>query len=147
MRRHRAFSRRRWCGWKTTTDIEKDRWHLRQAVGTQVRTPLALQAGRGIVYAQAEQINSSCSSKTLLNPVTFLATGFNAGLDQAEDSDPSYGQGAEGYGRRFGAEFAGQASSTFFKDFAYPWIFRRTPLLPPGPRPPRTRLLHAWSTR
>ncbi len=79
-----------------------------------------------------------------LDPVTFLATGFNAGLDQAEDSDPSYGQGAEGYGRRFGAEFAGQASSTFFKDFAYPWIFSEDPRyyrLAHGR--PRTRLLHA----
>src|SRR6202047_3584549 len=62
-----------------------------------------------------------------LDPVTFLATGFSAGLDQAENSDPSYGQGAEGYGKRFGAEFAGQASSTFFKDFAYPWIFSEDP--------------------
>jgi hypothetical protein len=61
------------------------------------------------------------------DPVTFLATGFNAGLDQAADSDPSYGQGAEGYGRRFGAEFAGQASSRFFRDFAYPWIFSEDP--------------------
>ena len=79
-----------------------------------------------------------------LDPVTFLATGFSAGLDQAEDSDPSYGQGAEGYGRRFGAEFAGQASSRFFKNFAYPWIFSEDPRyyrLAHGR--PRTRLLHA----
>src|ERR1700730_6491540 len=62
-----------------------------------------------------------------LDPVTFLATGFSAGLDQAENSDPSYGQGAEGYGRRFGAEFAGQASSRFFKDFSDPWIFSEDP--------------------
>ncbi len=79
-----------------------------------------------------------------LDPVTFLATGFNAGLDQAEDSDPSYGQGAEGYGKRFGAEFAGQASSRFFTDFAYPWIFSEDPRyyrLAHGA--PRRRLLHA----
>jgi hypothetical protein len=62
-----------------------------------------------------------------VDPVTFLATGFNAGLDQAEDSDHSYGQGAEGYGKRFGADFADQASSRFFKDFAYPWIFSEDP--------------------
>jgi hypothetical protein len=78
------------------------------------------------------------------DPVTFLATGFNAGLDQAADSDPSYGQGAEGYGRRFGSEFAGQASSRFFKDFAYPWIFSEDPRyyrLAHGSA--RRRLLHA----
>ena len=61
------------------------------------------------------------------DPVTFLGTGFDAGLDQAENTDPSYGQGAEGYGRRFGAEFAGQASSRFFKDFAYPFLFSEDP--------------------
>jgi hypothetical protein len=61
------------------------------------------------------------------DPVTFLSAGFEAGLDQAQNTDPSYGQGAEGYGRRFGAEFAGQASSRFFKDFAYPSIFSEDP--------------------
>ncbi len=59
--------------------------------------------------------------------VTFLGTAFDAGLDQAENTDASYGQGAEGYGRRFGAEYAGQASSRFFKDFAYPSIFSEDP--------------------
>ena len=61
------------------------------------------------------------------DPVTFLSTGFDAGLDQAENAAPSYGQGAEGYGRRFGAEFASQATSRFFKDFAYPTIFSEDP--------------------
>jgi hypothetical protein len=62
-----------------------------------------------------------------VDPVTFLSAGFNAGLDQAQNNDPSYGQGAAGYGRRFGAGFAGQASSRFFNDFAYPAIFREDP--------------------
>jgi hypothetical protein len=61
------------------------------------------------------------------DPVTFLGTAFDAGLDQAEDTDPSYGQGGEGYGRRYGADFAGGASSRFFKDFAYPTIFSEDP--------------------
>jgi len=61
------------------------------------------------------------------DPVTFLGSGFNAGIDQAEDTDPRYGQGAEGYGRRFGADYGGQATSRFFKDFAYPSIFSEDP--------------------
>jgi len=61
------------------------------------------------------------------DPVTFLASGFNAGLDQAENQDPTFGQGAAGYGKRFGANFADQASSKFFKDFAYPSIFSEDP--------------------
>jgi hypothetical protein len=62
-----------------------------------------------------------------VDPVNFLSSAFDAGIDQAENSDPSYGQGAEGYGRRFGAEFVGGASSRFFKDFAYPSIFSEDP--------------------
>ncbi len=61
------------------------------------------------------------------DPVTFLGAGFYAGLDQAQNTDPSYGQGAQGYGKRFGAELAGQASSRFFMDFAYPSIFSEDP--------------------
>jgi hypothetical protein len=79
-----------------------------------------------------------------LDPVTFLAAGFDAGLDQAQNSDHSYGQGAEGYGRRFGAEFAGQATSRFFGDFLYPWIFSEDPRyyrLAHGS--PKKRLFHA----
>lgn len=78
------------------------------------------------------------------DPVTFLNAGFNAGISQAENNDPKFGQGAAGYGKRFGANFAGQASSQFFKDFAYPAIFSEDPRyyrLAHGSS--RRRLLHA----
>jgi hypothetical protein len=61
------------------------------------------------------------------DPVTFLGAAFNAGIDQAKDTDPSFGQGAQGYGHRFAAEFIGNASGDFFKDFAYPTIFSEDP--------------------
>ncbi|HMD08703.1 MAG TPA: hypothetical protein VKH63_14280 [Candidatus Acidoferrum sp.] len=78
------------------------------------------------------------------DPVTFLSAGFDAGIDQAENTDPSYGQGGEGYAKRYGAEYVGQASSRFFKDFAYPTIFSEDPRyyrLAHGS--PRKRLFHA----
>lgn len=61
------------------------------------------------------------------DPVTFLGAGFNAGIGQAEDDDHSYGQGAAGYGKRFAANLADQATGEFFKDFAYPVIFKEDP--------------------
>ncbi len=60
-------------------------------------------------------------------PVTFAAAGFDAGIDQADNRDPSFGQGASGYGKRFAADFADQASFKFFKDFAYPAVFSEDP--------------------
>src|SRR5260370_13625874 len=62
-----------------------------------------------------------------VDPVTFLSTAFSAAIDHSADTDPSYGQGSEGYGRRFGAEFANQASSRVFKDFSYLLIFSEDP--------------------
>jgi hypothetical protein len=61
------------------------------------------------------------------DPVTFIASSFNAGIDQAANRDPSFGQGAAGYGKRFGANFTDQASFKFFRDFAYPWVFSEDP--------------------
>lgn len=61
------------------------------------------------------------------DPVSFLAAAFNAGSDQTANRDPTFGQGAAGYARRFGADFAGQTTWRFFTDFAYPTIFSEDP--------------------
>lgn len=62
-----------------------------------------------------------------LEPVTFIAAGFNAGVAQAEDDDPTFGQGMEGYGKRYGAALADTASSDFFHTFLFPVIFKQDP--------------------
>jgi hypothetical protein len=61
------------------------------------------------------------------DPATFLISGFNAGLSQAENNDPTFGQGIAGYSKRFGASYADQATFRFFKDFAYPSMFHEDP--------------------
>ena len=62
-----------------------------------------------------------------IDPVTFLSAGFNAGIDQAQNDQPSWGQGMEGYSKRFAANMAGQATGEFFKEFLYPTIFSEDP--------------------
>jgi hypothetical protein len=81
-----------------------------------------------------------------VDPATFLSAGFNAGINQAEDDQPSFGGGAAGYGKRFGASLASQTSSEFFKDFAYPTIFSEDPrYYRLGYGGARRRLVHAAS--
>ena len=53
--------------------------------------------------------------------------GFQAGVGQATNSFPAYGQGAAGFGKRFGAAFADQVSSNFFSNFAYPVLLKEDP--------------------
>lgn len=80
------------------------------------------------------------------DPISVFAAGFNAGLDQASNRDPSFGQGGSGYGRRFAANFAGQTASRFFGDFLYPTVFFEDPRyyrMAHGSK--KARLLHAMS--
>lgn len=44
--------------------------------------------------------------KTILDPVVFLDSGIAAGLQQWRNSYHEFGQGMEGYGKRFGAQYA-----------------------------------------
>lgn len=77
-------------------------------------------------------------------PLPLLTAGFNAAIDQAENNDRKFGQGAQGYGRRFGANLADQASRRFFTEFAYPVIFSEDPrYYRLGHGTKRARLLHA----
>lgn len=67
------------------------------------------------------------TAKQVTDPFTFVASGLQAGLGQATDEFPGYGQGAAGYSKRYGAAFADQASSQFFSNFFYPTLFKEDP--------------------
>lgn len=62
-----------------------------------------------------------------VNPFQFVFTAAVAGYSQAVNSYPSWGQGAEGYGKRFAASYADTASSGFFGTFLFPSMFRQDP--------------------
>ncbi len=66
-------------------------------------------------------------TKSAFDPVIVGIVGIQAGLSQADNSFPEYGQGAGGYGKRFGAAFADEVSAGFFSNFAYPTLLRQDP--------------------
>jgi Carboxypeptidase regulatory-like domain len=51
--------------------------------------------------------------KTTIDPVTFVVVGGLSGVQQAQNHFKGYGQGAQGYAKRFGANYADAATSTF----------------------------------
>ena len=51
---------------------------------------------------------------------------MQAGISQAEDEFPEYGQGA-GFGKRYGATLADEVSSSVFTDYFYPVLFKEDP--------------------
>lgn len=66
-------------------------------------------------------------AKTSFDPFQYVAAGFQAGLGQATNEFSSYGQGAAGYGKRYGAALADQVSSSFFGIFVYPAVLKQDP--------------------
>jgi hypothetical protein len=62
-----------------------------------------------------------------IDPISILTAGFYAGLDQSSNNDPSWGLGAAGYGKRFGAALLDFTSARFFMEFAYPVVFSEDP--------------------
>lgn len=53
--------------------------------------------------------------------------GFLAGISQAQNSEPGYGQGAQGYGKRFGAAFADGTIENFMTGAIFPAVLRQDP--------------------
>lgn len=65
--------------------------------------------------------------RSTIDPVSFLGTGFAAGVEQATNAFPGFGQGATGYAKRYGASFADGAISTFLGGAILPSLFRQDP--------------------
>jgi hypothetical protein len=61
------------------------------------------------------------------NPYTFLFVGLEAGINQASNSPKDYSQGAEGYGKRYGAGFVDGLTDKIFTTGVYPSLFHQDP--------------------
>jgi hypothetical protein len=62
-----------------------------------------------------------------LNPYTFVFVAAEAGINQARNHPEDYGQGAEGYGKRYGAGLADGLTDGIFVTGVYPSLFRQDP--------------------
>jgi hypothetical protein len=85
--------------------------------------------------------------KSAIDPVTFVAVGVVAGLDQAGDRWGAYGQGAQGYAKRFGATYADVFVGTFIGSAALPSLLKQDPrYFYKGSGTKRSRILYALAS-
>jgi hypothetical protein len=61
------------------------------------------------------------------DPASFLLAGALAGLGQREHQFPSWGQGAKGYSRRFGAAVADQVVGDYLTGAIFPVLLHQDP--------------------
>jgi hypothetical protein len=67
------------------------------------------------------------TSRGLFDPFEFVLVGFVAGLGQASDSDPSYGQGLRGYAKRYGTAYGDNFIENFMSDAVVPSVLHQDP--------------------
>ena len=62
-----------------------------------------------------------------IDPFTFAVAGIDAGIEQAENSYPEYGQGAAGFGKRYGAAYADSVDGNFWGNAVLPSLLHQDP--------------------
>jgi len=67
------------------------------------------------------------AARSVVDPVTLLMVGGAAGVEQAQNHFSGYGQGAEGYSKRFGANYADAVIGTFIGSAILPSILKQDP--------------------
>src|ERR1700733_6247991 len=65
--------------------------------------------------------------KLIIDPVSLVGTGISAGIDEARNSHPEFGQGTEGYAKRFGAQYANRVSHVILGHVVMQSIFHQDP--------------------
>jgi len=65
--------------------------------------------------------------KSAFDPATIAIVGVQAALSQGENEFPAYGQGAQGYGKRYGAALADGVSSGLWSNYVYPSLLKEDP--------------------
>ena len=66
-------------------------------------------------------------AKNAFDPVIFPFIGFIALVNQGQNSDPGFGQGAAGFGKRYGAAFGDSTIGSFMTGAIFPSIFKQDP--------------------
>jgi Carboxypeptidase regulatory-like domain len=64
--------------------------------------------------------------RTAIDPVTFVGVAFVAGMQQAGDT-PDFGQGAQGYAKRFGADYANGLTDIMIGGAILPSLLHQDP--------------------
>jgi hypothetical protein len=82
--------------------------------------------------------------KMTVDPVTFAMIGAIAGVQQANNSFSGYGQGAQGYAKRYAASYADLTAGTFIGSAILPSLLKQDPrYFYKGSGTKRSRILYA----
>jgi len=89
----------------------------------------------------------SFAARGTFDPVAMIGVGLAAGIEQANNSFPGYGQGAAGYSKRYAAKFVDGRTSDFLTHAVFPSVFHQDPrYYYQGSGTVKSRFVHAVSS-
>ncbi len=89
----------------------------------------------------------SLALRSAVDPFEFVAAGVLAGWGQLENDNAGYGQGAEGYAKRYGASYTDSADGVLWGNAIFPVLLHEDPrYFRRGTGSFRSRFLYAIST-
>jgi hypothetical protein len=99
------------------------------------QSPMGLIARKSFFYPELATtpgpLTSGQKFKLFLSkstaPPQILSSAASSGISEARGTLSGYGQGGEGFGKRFGSSMASGASSHFFGTFLFPALLREDP--------------------
>jgi hypothetical protein len=99
------------------------------------QTPMGLITRKSFFYPELATTPRSLSSlqkfqlflDKSISPPQILSSSAGAGISEARGTLAGYGQGGEGFGKRFGSSMASGASSHFFGTFLLPAVLHEDP--------------------
>jgi hypothetical protein len=67
------------------------------------------------------------TARGVFDPFEFVLVAFVAGINQASDSNPTYGGGMQGYAKRYGTAYADNAIENFMSSAVFPSVLHQDP--------------------
>jgi hypothetical protein len=107
----------------------------RETQGGRSKTTYDILARRSFFFPDLAYTNKPLNSRQKfllaadesIAPSGLIASAMSAAISQANDSWPGYGQGWNGYGKRYGATLALNASTDMFGTFLLPSLLHHDP--------------------
>jgi hypothetical protein len=106
-----------------------------QKSGTPLKATIGILGKRSAFFPELAYSRGPLNARKKLElavdetmaPSRFLGSAFTSGIGQARNALPGYGQGWNGYGKRFGSSVASNASSHIFGAFLLPSALHQDP--------------------
>ncbi len=112
------------AGAKTTTQEELQKAEHQRIMGVM---PAFNSVTGGVAAPLTPREKFQLMFKSTTDPYVFGFAAFTAGIGQARDSFAEYGQGAQGYFKRFGASYADTADGNLWGNAILPVVMHEDP--------------------